>query len=223
MAPVRLRRESGDPGPAARQPVPADGCRPAPWTTRAQPGPPRGRVTRELADGLFPIASAAFSPRGAPSPSSALVCIALMLVSVNIIAAPLLHVAARPHRRAPLHPVSRHPADARQDRRADHVAVLLFDPPRRRGPVLRGLCAARARAARPVCRGGARQDPPRSLQPAALLRCRGPRGRVRAAGSAARCRQASRSISASPRPTRPTISRSSRSSSPSASAFSNTT
>ena len=45
-------------------------------------------------------------------------------------------------------------------------------------------------------------------QPAAVLRRRGPRRRLRAAGRAAQSRRASRSISVSPAPTRPTISRS---------------
>ena len=98
---------------------------------------------------------------------------------------PLRRGAARPHRRASLHAGPRHPADPRPDRGADHLAVLLFEQARRRLAGLRRLCPAGARAARPVRRRRARQDPARGLRPAAVHRRRGPRGRLRAPGGAA--------------------------------------
>ena len=138
----------------------------------------------------------------------ALCCIALMLVATNILAARFLPAAARSDGGASLYAVARHAADAAQHRRADHLALLLFGPARRGDPGLRRLRPAGARAARPVCRRRARQAAPRSASAAAVLR------RSRTAPSPSGCRacrstrRASRSISASPAPTRPTISRS---------------
>ena len=131
-------------------------------------------------------ADPADSSRRAPAVAvAALVCIAADAGRGQHHRRALLCGAARSDRRAALHPVARHPAHPGQDRRADHLALLLFDAARRRGAGLRRLCPARARDARPICRRGARQDPPRNLQSRAVLRCRGPRGRLRAAGRAA--------------------------------------
>ena len=82
------------------------------------------------------------SPRARARSVAALVCIALMLVAANIIAA--RYLPARLDLTAEqLYTLSRGTRQTLgQDRRADHVALLLFDPARRRGAGLRRLRAS---------------------------------------------------------------------------------
>ena len=151
----------------------------------------------------------------------ALVCIALMLISVNIIAARLLAW--------------------RLDLTGEHLYTLSSGTREHSpGSTSRSPCASIIRPASPTksrltasmpsacarCSRNMPQLPTARSSSRCSTRCRSrlPRTAPSRSGCKA-CRSmqaASRSISVSPRPTRPTISRSSRSSSPSASASSNT-
>ena len=94
------------------------------------------------------------------------------------LAAPAQH-PHRPHPAASLFAEQRHAHPARRAQRAAALPPVPVERAHQAGAAARRVRGARARHARCLCRGIERPHRPRGHRPAAVLRGRGPRGRLR--------------------------------------------